>query len=67
MWWLEKDFLSLLKRWWLSFSFSGSPGYVMSKKLQALKNALKIWNKEVFGKVDRKCENILVAIQSLDQ
>ena len=29
----------------------GSPNLVFAKKLQALKNNLKKWNKEVFGNV----------------
>lgn len=67
MWWFEKDFILLLKNWWSSLSFHGSPGFVMSKKLQALKAILKTWNREVFGKIDRKCEDNLLAIKALDQ
>ncbi|XP_026420101.1 uncharacterized protein LOC113316085 [Papaver somniferum] len=66
MWWFEKDFLDLMKKWWLSFSFNGTPGFVFAKKLQTLKSMLRVWNKEIFGEIDRKCENNLLAIKYLD-
>ncbi|XP_026428390.1 uncharacterized protein LOC113324282 [Papaver somniferum] len=37
MWFLNPSFLPLLEEWWHSFSFSGSPGFILAKKLQALK------------------------------
>ncbi|XP_026410101.1 uncharacterized protein LOC113305236 [Papaver somniferum] len=67
MWFLDPSFLPLLEEWWNSFSLNGSPGFVLAKKLQALKAKIKIWNKEVFGNIERKCEKTLLEISSLDQ
>ncbi|XP_026452200.1 uncharacterized protein LOC113352613 [Papaver somniferum] len=67
MWFLEASFLSLLKQWWTSFSCSGSASFIMAKKLQLLKEQIKKWNKEVFGRIDRRNEKILADIVVLDQ
>lgn len=55
MWFSDPSFLPLLEEWWNSFSFHGPPGFVLAKKLQALKIKIRLWNKEVFGRIDRKC------------
>lgn len=67
MWFLDPTLMPLMKEWWNSFYFFGSPGFVLSKKLMALKAELKRWNKEVFGRIDRKCEKALLDIAILDQ
>ena len=51
MWLKEKGFKKLLKSWWQGFNFQGSYSFVLAEKLKALKSSLKIWNKEVFGKI----------------
>jgi hypothetical protein len=43
----------LVKHWWDSYSFQGTPSYVLACKLKALKHDLKKWNEEVFGNVER--------------
>ena len=53
--WLKVDgFLEKIQGWWSSYSFSGPPSLVLARKLKALKEDLKIWNKEVFGDVGLK-------------
>ncbi|RVW96748.1 hypothetical protein CK203_026064 [Vitis vinifera] len=47
----EKRFKEMLKGWWQGFNFSGSNSFILIEKLKALKTNLKIWNKDVFGKV----------------
>jgi hypothetical protein len=37
---------------WASYSFQGSPSFVLAQNLKALKVDLKLWNKQVFGNVD---------------
>ena len=49
--WLKEGFKELLKSWWQGFDFSGSCSFVLAEKLKALKTNLKIWNKDVFGKI----------------
>lgn len=42
MWLKERGFKKQLSRWWSSFSFRGSPSFVLATKLKALKSVLKI-------------------------
>ena len=47
----EKGFKEMLKSWWQGFNFNGTYSFILTEKLKALKTNLKIWNKDVFGKV----------------
>jgi hypothetical protein len=38
-----------VRSWWSSFSFMGSPSFILAKKFRALKGEIKRWNREVFG------------------
>ncbi|XP_035547453.1 uncharacterized protein LOC118348953 [Juglans regia] len=40
-----------VRLWWTSYSFQGSPSFIMAKKLKTLKQDLKQWNDQVFGNV----------------
>ena len=51
MWLKEEGFKYLLKSWWQGFNFNSSYSFVLTKKLKALKTNLKLWNKDVFGKI----------------
>ncbi|XP_026451679.1 uncharacterized protein LOC113352009 [Papaver somniferum] len=66
MWFLENGFLQLLEEWWLSLCFAGTPSTVLCLKLKALKDKLKVWNKEFFGHTNTKLNSILSDIQTLD-
>ncbi|XP_026459700.1 uncharacterized protein LOC113360403 [Papaver somniferum] len=66
MWFMENGFLQLLEDWWLSFCFAGTPSTVLWLKLKALKEKLKVWNKEVFGHTTTNLNIILSDIQTLD-
>ena len=37
MWLKEEGFMDKIRSWWDSFSFQGSPSFVLAKKLKALK------------------------------
>lgn len=69
MWLLEPSFMDLMQQWWdsLANSFSGPAGFVLAKKLQALKGLIKDWNKRSFGRIGRKCEKNYLEISWLDQ
>jgi hypothetical protein len=41
-----------IRKWWDSYSFQGSPSFVLARKLKTLKLDLKKWNEEVFGNVE---------------
>lgn len=60
------DLLELMQQWWATYSFHGSAGFILSKKLQALKIDIKTWEREVFGKVDRQIESIISELAVLD-
>jgi hypothetical protein len=55
---------------WESYRFQGSPNFIFSQKLKALKNDLKRWNEQEFGNVElRKKMHIeeLCALDSLEE
>jgi exonuclease III len=53
MWLKAEGFVGKVKQWWDSYLFQGTSSYAFACKLKALKKDLKIWNEEVFGKVER--------------
>uniref|UniRef100_A0A2N9FT22 Reverse transcriptase domain-containing protein n=1 Tax=Fagus sylvatica TaxID=28930 RepID=A0A2N9FT22_FAGSY len=66
--WLKVDgFRDKIQGWWSSYSFSGPPSLVLAKKLKALKEDLKIWNREVFGDVGLKKKGVMVDLLQLDE
>ena len=62
MWLKFEGFKDLLRGWWQSLQFSGSFSFVLASKLKALKGILKVWNKEVFGRVEIKKKEALSRI-----
>jgi hypothetical protein len=52
MWLQEDGFVERVRLWWESYSFQGSPSFVLAQKLKALKVDLKSWNEQVFGNVE---------------
>ena len=64
--WLEvEDFPHLVKTWWDQCHISGSPSYVLAKKLNLLKLKFKDWN-NVFGHLDTRMANLLENVKFLD-
>jgi hypothetical protein len=51
MWLKDEGFMDRVKGWWASYQFQGTPSFVLSTKLRALKKDIKTWNKNVFGNV----------------
>jgi hypothetical protein len=66
MWLKEEGFVDKVRDWWGSFSFEGSPSFVMAKKLQALKEEIKKWNTEVFGDVGVRTKAWVEELELLD-
>jgi hypothetical protein len=65
--WLEApDFVDKVRAWWSSYPFSGTPSFVLAQKLKALKGDLKVWNKQVFGDVGIKRQQLECKLQFLD-
>ena len=67
MWLKVEGFKDLLRGWWQSLQFSGSFSFVLASKLKALKGILKVWNKEVFGRVELKKKRGLSRISFWDE
>ena len=67
MWLKFEGFKDLLRGWWQSLQFSGSFSLVLASKLKALKGILKVWNKEVFGRVELKKKEALSRISFWDE
>jgi hypothetical protein len=54
MWLKEEGFVEKVRSWWGSFSFVGSPSFVLAEKLRALKGEIKRWSVEEFGSVEAR-------------
>ncbi|KAF5190149.1 hypothetical protein FRX31_020264 [Thalictrum thalictroides] len=66
--WLEEPICLLnIKEWWDSFQVEGRPSYKWWCKLKALKEKLKIWNRDVFGRVEDKMKLKLEVIEGIDK
>lgn len=67
--WLQVDgFADKVKQWWGEAKFEGLAGFFFfCKKLRAIKNNIKRWNKEVLGSIVKKKEACLERIGGLDR
>jgi hypothetical protein len=61
MWLQAEGFGELVRGWWESYQFDGSPSFILAKKLKALKMDLKKWNEEVFGHVGHKRNQLMAS------
>ena len=65
--WLKTDgFTERVHSWWNQYSFSGTPSFVLAKKLKALKGDIIQWNHSVFGNVGCQKKELLEALKLLD-
>jgi hypothetical protein len=64
--WLKEGFGLLVKHWWDSYLFQGSPSFVFACKIKALKKDLKKWNEKVFGNIDSNKSKLLNDLKELD-
>jgi hypothetical protein len=67
MWLKEEGFVDKVRAWWSSFSFMGSPSFILAKKLRALKGEIKRWNREVFGNVGARNKAWTEEVEELDR
>ncbi|XP_026458877.1 uncharacterized protein LOC113359467 [Papaver somniferum] len=65
-WFSHPNFLNFAKDMWLSFSVTGSGGYIFCKKLPLLKIKLKEWSKAEYGEVERRLEELEDIFVNLD-
>jgi hypothetical protein len=67
MWLKEEGFVDKVRSWWSSFSFMGSPSFILAKKLRALKGEIKRWNREAFGNVGARNKAWAEEVEELDR
>ena len=66
--WLKAlDFVNKVRAWWSSYTFNGTPSFVLAQKLKTLKRDLKVWNKQVFEDVGVKRQQLECELQLLDE
>ena len=67
MWLEEKGFKDQMKKWLGSLNFTRTFSFVLTAKLRALKDILKILNKEVFGLISTKKGEALRQVEYWDE
>ena len=66
MWPKVEGFKKLLRGWWKNLKFHGTYSFILAAKLKDLKGILKVWNKEVFGRVEIKKKEALIRVSFWD-
>ena len=66
MWLKHEGFVERVQQWWNSYTFSGTPSYVLACKLKALKWDLKRWNREEFGDLSSNKSRLQADLLGLD-
>ena len=66
MWLKAEGFKDLIGGWWQGIVVRGSPSYRLAVKLKGLKQNLKIWNREVFGSLERNKAEALQQVERWD-
>jgi hypothetical protein len=66
MWLKSEGFHNRVQQWWNSYLYNGSPSYILNQKLKSLKVDLRRWNKEIFGDVNLRKNDLQAQIQDLD-
>ena len=66
MWLKEEGFVEKVRQWWNGYCYSGSPSFILARKLKALKKDLKKWNKEEFGDLAFRKKCLLSDLLGLD-
>lgn len=65
MWLQANGFVDKVRRW-SSYQFTGTPSFILARKLKALKFNLKEWNAEVFGNINGQKNPLMEELQVLE-
>ncbi|RVW68269.1 hypothetical protein CK203_063591 [Vitis vinifera] len=52
MWFKVEGFKDLIRSWWRGIEVRGSASFRLAAKMKEIKKKLKVWNREVFGRLD---------------
>nr|CAN69965.1 hypothetical protein VITISV_039410 [Vitis vinifera] len=63
---VEEGFKELIEGWWQGIVVRGRPSYRLATNLKGLKQSLKIWNKEVFGRLEKNKAEALQQVERWD-
>lgn len=66
MWLSHPGCLKLAQETWNNHQVMGWAGFSITQKLRAVKEKLKVWNKEVFGNVNLALQNTELTLHQLD-
>jgi hypothetical protein len=64
---VTEGFVERVRLWWTSYHFQGSPSFIFSQKLKALKIDLKRWNEHEFGNVEVRKNKLMEDLCALDR
>ncbi|XP_058723434.1 uncharacterized protein LOC131595162 [Vicia villosa] len=65
-WFSNDSFVPFVEKEWKSYVVHGRGDYILKEKLRLLKDKIKIWNREVFGKIDLEIEEGVHDINIVD-
>ena len=51
MWFLDQNFMNLVKNWWIQDNFKGSKMFIFVSKMKSIKEKILRWNKEHFKNI----------------
>ena len=52
MWLKEEGFKDLIRNWWQGIEVTGRASYRLVVKMKELKQNLKVWNRDVFERLE---------------
>ena len=66
--WLKVDgFKELLREWWQGGARGGRASFRMAAKMKEMKEKIKVWNRDVFGRVEVNKSSALQQIEFWDR
>ena len=66
MWLKVEGFKDLIQSWWQGIVVSGSASFRLAAKMKELKQKLKVWNKDVFGRLECNKASALQQVEFWD-
>ncbi|RVX09647.1 hypothetical protein CK203_012374 [Vitis vinifera] len=67
MWLKTEGFKELVRNWWQEIDVRGSASYKLAIKMKEIKQKLKVWNREVFGKLESNKSAALQQVEFWDR
>lgn len=67
MWVTHPQFNDCIREWWHEYKVKGYEGFHFMKKLQHLKQRLRVWNRNTFGHLKEKKYSIWSEVETIDR